>query len=92
MIIYRNGTAIELSAFEVRQASEEYHLQCRIEGIKSEIAQNPNLPIIRDISENDLQIIAERTERHLELSSYYDIYWAAVDNAIWDYFQECEEV
>lgn len=88
MTIYRDGNPIELTASELRQASEEYGLQCKMEDVRSEIEQNPDLPITPDFDDTDIQVIAERAENMLSKNDlYYDAYWASVNNAIEEYFE-----
>lgn len=88
MTIYRDGNPIELTASELRQASEEYSLQCKMEDVRSEIEQNPDLPITPDFDDTDIQVIAERAENMLSKNDlYYDAYWASVNNAIEEYFE-----
>lgn len=94
MTIYRDDNSIKLTASELRQASEEYRLQCEMEDIKSQIAQNSNLPTIANFDDTDIQVIAERAERMLSKNDlYYDAYWASIDNAIDEYFEvACREM
>lgn len=94
MKIYRDGNPIELTLSELREASDEYSLQCKMEDIKSEIAQNPNLPMITNFDDTDIQVIAERTEIMLSKNDlYYDAYWASINNAIEEYFEvTCREI
>lgn len=88
MTIYRDSNPIELTASELRQASEEYGLQCKMEDVRSEIEQNPDLPITPDFDDTDIQVIAERAENMLSKNDlYYDAYWASVNNAIEEYFE-----
>lgn len=77
-----------MTASELRQASEEYGLQCKMEDVRSEIEQNPDLPITPDFDDTDIQVIAERAENMLSKNDlYYDAYWASVNNAIEEYFE-----
>lgn len=87
MTIHRDGNPIELTTSELRQAFEEYGLWCKMEDVKSEIVQNPNLPTIANFDDTDIQVIAERADRMLSKNDlYYDAYWASINNAIEEYF------
>ena len=84
MKITRNGQEIELTAYELTKAHQEYELENMIEDviglyedIKDLYEQKPSVP---ELDDADFEIIAERALHNLSKNDgYFDAYWNSVE-------------
>lgn len=80
MKITRNGQEIELTAYELTKAHQEYELENMIEDVKGLYEQKPSVPELNDA---DFEIIAERALHNLSKDDgYFDAYWNSVEHTL----------
>lgn len=83
MKIYRDGKEFELTFNELMSAHEEYELDCMIEDVKSQYAQDEY-----DVELTDKQIeeVASLALHNLgKNDSYFESYWMSVEYILNDY-------
>ena len=77
MKITRNGQEIELTAYELTKAHQEYELENMIEDVKGLYEQKLSVP---ELDDADFEIIAERALHNLSKDDgYFDAYWNSVE-------------
>lgn len=83
MKIFRDGKEFELTFSELMSAHEEYELDCMIEDVKSQYAQDEY-----DVELTDKQIeeVASLALHNLgKNDSYFESYWMSVEYTLNDY-------
>lgn len=83
MKIFRDGKEFELTFSELMSAHEEYELDCMIEDVKSQYAQDEY-----DVELTDKQIeeVASLALHNLSKNdNYFESYWMSVEYTLNDY-------
>jgi hypothetical protein len=83
MKIYRDGKEFELTFSEMIQANEEYKLDCMIEDVKSQYAQDE---YDVELTEDQIEEVAMFAISNLSKNdSYFEAYWMSVQYTLDDY-------
>lgn len=84
MVIERDGFPVELTAQELREAYEEYKLNCMKEDVRSTIEQSENTD---DCSDDTVTYLAEQALHALSKNdAYFEAFWDTVEDVVYNYF------
>lgn len=84
MVIERDGFPVELTAQELREASEEHQLNCMKEDIRSIIEQREDAD---DCSDDTVTRLAEKALHALSKNdAYFEAFWYNAEDVVADYF------
>ena len=85
MVIERDGFPVELTAQELREAYEEYQLNCMKEDIRSIIEQREDAD---DCSDDTVTRLAEKALHALSKNdAYFEAFWYNAEDVVADYFK-----